>query len=382
LLEKDIAEYEAYSLEKSRKVEYLKPAKQSFNEFIKHRYYTSKIEESAFLDSDNTLYIADISFLDLSEAKLDLAEGDFSNIIAINTDFTNCHLHNTKFHQSIMLFAKGVDTNAVEMQTAYHATAEESATLTWAEFFLQKLNLLSSSEEVIARVSESLAEDGDYIEIEKVELFNFKCSNPILAATIRDYNSIPTLKLPISKAEAYKSKQKPLIQKLAEFSATLSEKSWKIYDVPTDGNCFFYAVAHQLKLINHDLADEKMSHSKLREYTASYLSEHLEIFKDFIEGEPATYISQVNTNYFWADYIAITALAMHLDIKIHVEEYEKEPKIINESGKQTIYLGNFSDLHFVSLTNLEDKSISDHPVLSDPYIFNELPFEELKIDHD
>jgi|GEM_PF-4487075 hypothetical protein len=337
-------------------------SEQSFNEFVKYRYYTSKIKEGDIVDSDNTLYIADVSLLNLSEFNLSFAGCDFSNIIAIGTDFTGCDLLGAKFNQSMMFFAKGIDFTAAEMQNTYHTTYEEIATSSWAKYFFEKFSSVPSNEEEITRITQYLVEDGDYIEVAQIESLAVKCSNPILAAIIREYNSMPILR------ELRPAKPELLTEQLDKFSKILDEKEWKIHDVQADGNCFFYAVAHQLKLINYYPSDENISHLKLRERAVSFLSENIDEFRDFIEGDEGAvvkYIKRMEADYCWADDVIATALAKKLEIKIYVEQYEKQPAIINPDAQHTIYLGNISNKHFVSLTDRYDQAINDFHELNE-----------------
>lgn len=78
-------------------------AQKSFNEFIKYRYYTSKLDADSVLE-EGVNYIADISFLDLSEG-INLEDADFSNTYAIGTNFSNCSLHCANFKSSILPLA-------------------------------------------------------------------------------------------------------------------------------------------------------------------------------------------------------------------------------------------------------------------------------------
>jgi uncharacterized protein YjbI with pentapeptide repeats len=122
--EKDIKDYIGYRQDHSQlKSVFLSFMKQepniesemargSFNDFVKYRYLTSKFPKGYEINSID--FRADISKLDLSN-NIDFSNGDFSNIYALHTNFSNADLHlasfknaaliNATFHRTDMAYA-------------------------------------------------------------------------------------------------------------------------------------------------------------------------------------------------------------------------------------------------------------------------------------
>jgi hypothetical protein len=77
----------------------------SFNEFIKYRYITSKLDKDLF-DIHDKYFIADISEVNIAGMGLDLSGGDFSNVYAIGADLSFCKMYGADFKGAMLPLAK------------------------------------------------------------------------------------------------------------------------------------------------------------------------------------------------------------------------------------------------------------------------------------
>jgi hypothetical protein len=94
--------------------------------------------------------------------------------------------------------------------------------------------------------------------------------------------------------------------------------------MPGDGNCFFYAIEHQLRKHNHI-----KKYYNIRSDAVNYLRPDKIRFKDFIDpNEYSTYeeyIEKMDKNKNYADYLTLSATAIILNKNIIVHERGKTP---------------------------------------------------------
>lgn len=135
-------------------------------------------------------------------------------------------------------------------------------------------------------------------------------------------------------------------------------------NVNADGNCFFHAVAAQLKL--------PLQHQEIKGKALQYIIDHIDSYIHFSEKERNEFINGLLDSE-WADHIFIHATAKALNITIAiVKSNGADPKIVNKgSNKRTIFLGQEvvtignieRGRHFQSLKKIDnakpDKSIDE-----------------------
>ena len=94
----------------------------------------------------------------------------------------------------------------------------------------------------------------------------------------------------------------------------LADENLHTVEAGAGGNCFFYAVARQLEVINND--EEVMNYEELRQFAIQYMTAHPGEFIGFTEDTLDNYIDQMSQNDPWADNPIIQALANELHLEI------------------------------------------------------------------
>ena len=136
-----------------------------------------------------------------------------------------------------------------------------------------------------------------------------------------------------------------------------------VQDVPGYGDCFFHAMADQLSIRG---IHPGISQEMLRERAASFMVEHQEEFKPFIEAlaqdGPEAYIQRAYEKGEWADDPVITALARELNITLVMIRSDGAYQApINEvAGQPRVYLGYYVGLHYVSLRGEPNARLEEH----------------------
>lgn len=134
------------------------------------------------------------------------------------------------------------------------------------------------------------------------------------------------------------------------------------------GNCFFLAIADQLREREIGLHD----HDSLRLEAATFMVTNIEEYRPFITGltneSPSEYLERVFETGEWADEPVINALARAMDITIVIVRSDgAEPNEINPGAdRERVYLGYYVGVHYVSLRgepNPELRSIIEKPNL-------------------
>jgi OTU domain-containing protein 6 len=155
-------------------------------------------------------------------------------------------------------------------------------------------------------------------------------------------NEIPKLK--ISKAQKRRDKKSqlerdreeeiklqekenqhgPRNKEIQEISSKLKNRNLKIYSIPSDGDCLYKAVAHQM-LISRE---QTISAQKLREDVATYMRQNKDDFLPFMT-DPDTYemltdqqfeqyCNKIATTNMWGGQLEIRALSSSLKCPINV----------------------------------------------------------------
>ncbi|TPP50538.1 OTU domain-containing protein 6B [Fasciola gigantica] len=138
----------------------------------------------------------------------------------------------------------------------------------------------------------------------------------------------------------------------------LASRKLRLHEVPSDGDCLFLSVAHQMRLHNislspiHDpeqaVADHQPDddvHSKtdvkrLRSLTAQHLRENMEEFLPFLlnpdTGEPMTrdafdaYCDAVEKTSAWGGQVEVRALSNVFRLPIEVLQAEGQPILVGD----------------------------------------------------
>ncbi|GFS84277.1 deubiquitinase OTUD6B [Nephila pilipes] len=118
----------------------------------------------------------------------------------------------------------------------------------------------------------------------------------------------------------------------------LAERQLNLYEIPSDGNCLYKAIEHQLIIWN---IEKEISVKSLRELTSKYLLSHGEDFMPFIidphTGENmttegyATYCRDIVENNPWGGHIEVQALSEIFGKPIEIFKEESNIIVGNES---------------------------------------------------
>ena len=116
-----------------------------------------------------------------------------------------------------------------------------------------------------------------------------------------------------------------------------------------DGNCFFWAIAHQL------YGDESQ-HQKVREEAAQEVIKNSNRYRNFIAGNFDKYVSNLSADREWADNAAIQATSNAFRISIEIlNDSERIPSYtilpFHEdyvASPQHVVVGYIGNVHYVS----------------------------------
>lgn len=147
----------------------------------------------------------------------------------------------------------------------------------------------------------------------------------------------------------------------------IKELELKIFDIPSDGNCLYRAVEHQLKLQGNTT-----SVLELRNKTAEFIRQNKDRFLPFLineqtgdmmtEEEVENYCHEVESTSAWGGNLELQSLAQALQRRINVvqsegpiltfgEEFPLESKIILSYHRHAFSLGE----HYNSLIPFDKK---------------------------
>lgn len=132
-------------------------------------------------------------------------------------------------------------------------------------------------------------------------------------------------------------------------------------DVGGDGDCFFRAISHQLY-------SNPQHHLNIRCTGVLYLQENPERFiESNTENSWVQYLNNMSLQGTWADHIAIQAVALALNLRIHIIETAQnfnEITIVegiygDNRPLLDVYIGHLEELHYVSTLPIATLSSSD-----------------------
>eukprot|EP00392_Amoebophrya_sp_AT5.2_P015893 g16116.t1 len=124
----------------------------------------------------------------------------------------------------------------------------------------------------------------------------------------------------------------------------LKKEGMKLFDIPSDGNCLFRAVHHQLKFIDHPAAaatgaenGKIKTYDDLRHLTADTLEKNRDEYEAFLLAEAEEtgeswegYVEKIRNGPLWGGYTELSALAKALESRILV--YQGEGDRVLEFG--------------------------------------------------
>jgi ankyrin repeat protein len=144
--------------------------------------------------------------------------------------------------------------------------------------------------------------------------------------------------------------------KLPKVATVGYNDEFELLKVPGDGNCFFYAVEHQLKRINYP---KSYTHGELRQLAVKYMIEHIQEYHDIIARDDIKresidqYLERMKKDEQWAGDPEIKALAAALDIRIQISQPGAYQPLYGEKSQRRIHLsynGKYRDAgHYDSL---------------------------------
>lgn len=124
-------------------------------------------------------------------------------------------------------------------------------------------------------------------------------------------------------------------KELEALKSILKSRNLSIYEVPSDGDCLYKAVEHQLKLHNKP----PVSTSELRKLTSDYIRRNMTEFLPFMtnaEGESLNetefedYCSKIENTNTWGGQIELKALSNILKTSIEILQADGPPTIQGE----------------------------------------------------
>jgi len=109
-----------------------------------------------------------------------------------------------------------------------------------------------------------------------------------------------------------------------------------VFEIPSDGDCLYSAVSHQL---DHHGQDTH-SATSLRRKTATYLQDHKADFIPFMDETVtgsdeafATYCNDIATTTVWGGQLEVQVLSKFLKLPIRVIQTDSPPLVFGEDFK-------------------------------------------------
>jgi hypothetical protein len=177
----------------------------------------------------------------------------------------------------------------------------------------------------------------------------------------------------VNKKKTTKKQVNKKISKSARVSSKVSPKSLKSkliklklkeYPVPGDGNCQFHSLAY---VINKNKLG-KITYNSLRKEVVNYLQKHKKEFENFIPLENSkvnisknfkNYVEQMSKNKVYGDNLTLYVISLLYNLKIIVLRHNRKNNIINEAGKNIIYVvyhgDDGFDAHYNATVNNKQK---------------------------
>eukprot|EP01060_Flectonema_neradi_P029982 TRINITY_DN4262_c0_g1_i1.p1 TRINITY_DN4262_c0_g1~~TRINITY_DN4262_c0_g1_i1.p1 ORF type:complete len:198 (+),score=29.93 TRINITY_DN4262_c0_g1_i1:106-699(+) len=114
-----------------------------------------------------------------------------------------------------------------------------------------------------------------------------------------------------------------------KMNARMSKAGRTIYEVPSDGNCLFYAISHQLECTDR----KEVSAGALRKMCANYLRSNPDFFVPFLEEsiDFSDYCNKIADTLQWGGPHEIRSLSQVLQVPITVIQAEGNNQHFGES---------------------------------------------------
>eukprot|EP01097_Dermamoeba_algensis_P005796 TRINITY_DN365_c0_g1_i1.p1 TRINITY_DN365_c0_g1~~TRINITY_DN365_c0_g1_i1.p1 ORF type:complete len:282 (-),score=76.48 TRINITY_DN365_c0_g1_i1:97-942(-) len=118
-----------------------------------------------------------------------------------------------------------------------------------------------------------------------------------------------------------------ILKKLEPLNLTLKE-------IPSDGNCLYNAIAHQLNLHKISLQTAR----ELRQKTSSYLRSHPDEFIPYLESDEnfEDYCSKIENSNEWGGQLEVKALSHVLDTSIRIISSDAPDVVMGENNQNAI----------------------------------------------
>jgi len=149
--------------------------------------------------------------------------------------------------------------------------------------------------------------------------------------------------------EAIQESMKDIRPDLGVLQGILRHMNLRMVDMPGDGNCFYYAVAHQ---IYGDINRQ----NEVRAAAVDYVANHPDEFSEFLDGKKIDqYVDLLSEDRNWAENLAIQATANAFGVTIEIINSNQDRyggsriiEPVTSSHDHRIVLGQIEQLHFVS----------------------------------
>jgi len=137
---------------------------------------------------------------------------------------------------------------------------------------------------------------------------------------------------------------------MARFLEQLRPLSLGIRNPASDGNCFFRAIADQLR-------GRESQHKSIREEIVTYMKLHSDDFAPFYVGDFNAYLRKMAKNGVWGGNMELTAASKRYEVDIVVHNLDAaRMEILYQLGrpKRTIHLSYHNERHYASVRRLDD----------------------------
>ena len=147
-----------------------------------------------------------------------------------------------------------------------------------------------------------------------------------------------------------------------KFLSILALEGLRVQEQLSDGNCLFRSIADQVY-------NDANKHFELRELTISYMKQHEEYFKLFIEDDEPfdDYVRKMNIDGEWGGNQEIYAMSQALKMDIVVHQVDgpnliiKYDNIDNKSKSHAIHISFHGECHYNSIRRIDDNN--DKPAI-------------------
>lgn len=136
------------------------------------------------------------------------------------------------------------------------------------------------------------------------------------------------------------------------------------HDVPRDGNCFYHAVLHQVRVVLDQKQYAENTFEDFKEACRNEILAHKDFYKEF-ETDEITLEERLAKENEWADHLMIQAMANILEVTIHIYPDDNGPKttiVPRNPSQATLHLGYEVGLHYQSFVPTDQNQAQPNDV--------------------